>query len=153
MTRTFRAGQLSQLVTFVWQQLSIYSYITTEASTSLAWPSMICVHRVLKLWGQELLLTAVQGSVDEGNNVLGNSLNPPALPSTCPKPSWDAGSLSGREFAEAHQALSLVPSKRGRRGKVGQPLCNCSEAALGPGKEGEGWSGKKRQPWWAAELQ
>lgn len=79
MTRTFRAGQLSQLVTLFWQQLSIYCCITAEASASLALPSMNWVRPAVKLWGHILLLAAGQGSPEEANTALGNSLNPPRV--------------------------------------------------------------------------
>lgn len=119
MTRTFRAGQLSQLVTFSWQLLSIYSYITAEASASLTLPSVICVHPVVKLWGQVLLLAAGQGSLGEANTVPGNPLDPPSYLPTVP-----------------YTAVSMIKTAQGRACLRLEHRCirsPCKDQGRGPG--------------------
>lgn len=70
LTRLSSAGEFSQLVTFFWQQFYIYSYLTDDVSASLTSLSVICVHPVVKFWGQALLLAPAQGSLENRNTAL-----------------------------------------------------------------------------------
>lgn len=143
MTRLFLAGDFSQLLSF--DGMYVYSYLSAEFSASLASSSVVCVHPVVKFWGQALLLAAGQCSLENTDIVLHPCSGEFRVP---------LGSLpyilihlgSGFPFQSGLLLKPLKPWARPHQGefkRVWESLCICNSAVWTPGKQKEDGSGQK----------